>query len=199
MKDMVISIKRLARHALYSNHTNIRKDVSLFRSKMMLTLKNMVMLFWKLREHLDERGQRGELPYCSRKRGENHHWPSWSRNVEDLERYEDSNVPPGWRQFPNDLNEVEEQMAVGCYFGIEELEVEVPVCDRSKVPSLGYHVERHDNGDFVRIRDSPDFYIGAGEASVQACEWFDFIVATIFATLFAMDYGSQRRCATRAC
>jgi hypothetical protein len=38
VKDMVASIKCLARHALYSNCANIRTDVSLFRIKMKLTL-----------------------------------------------------------------------------------------------------------------------------------------------------------------
>jgi hypothetical protein len=152
----------------------------------------MVMWLWELREHLDERGQSGESPYCSRKRGGNHPWRSWSGDVGEFEHGEDCNVPPGWRQFPNDLNEVEEQMADGCYFGIEELEAEVPMRDRSKVPSLGYHYVRNDNGDFVRVPDNPDFHVGAGEARVQTYVWFEMIVATVFETLVAMDYWKAR-------
>jgi hypothetical protein len=75
-------------------------------------------------------------------------------------------------------------MAIGCYFGMKDLEAHVS--DRSKVPSFGFQYVRDDSGEFVRVADDPN--IGHGEARVQACEWFEMIVATVFENPFAIEY-----------
>jgi hypothetical protein len=42
VKELVVSVKCVARNALFANRANLRTDVALFRGEMKLTLENMV-------------------------------------------------------------------------------------------------------------------------------------------------------------
>jgi hypothetical protein len=62
MKELVVSVKRLARSALFANRTNLRTDVSLVRGRVELTLKNMIEWFWGIRTDAEERGRKRGSP-----------------------------------------------------------------------------------------------------------------------------------------
>jgi hypothetical protein len=67
-------------------------------------------------------------------------------------------------------------------------DLKVHASDHSTVSNFGFKYVRSGSGECVRVADDPDLYIGHGKAKVQACEWFEKIVATVFENLFTIEY-----------
>jgi hypothetical protein len=72
-------------------------------------------------------------------------------------------------------------------------DLKVHASDHSTVSNFGFKYVRSGSGECVRVADDPDLYIGHGKAKVQACEWFEKIVAAVLRTFLRLNTRKSRK------